>query len=684
MAPYWQTKYWRRPFKRRRRRNWFYRRGIRQTLFRRNRRRRYRRKRFKVKRLKFKKRKLLKLKQWQPESIRKCKIVGVKCLFQGSSFRAYHNYTEYIYSTVPVKQPGGGGWALLVFSLSSLYEDYDHLKNIWTQTNDSLPLVRYTGCSFKFYQTQDTDYIVTYDTCWPMVATPHTHADSSPSRMILKRHKIVIPSRNTKQRRKPYKKVKIKPPSQMVNKWYFQQDICNTPLVMLTATAVSLTTPFANTKALSNNLTVLSLNTFIFQNPNFEHYPLTTGYSPKILQGKSMYLYATTTPKPTSITNDNFKKWLLTLTFLGNPRENKPGTPITNVNNYKNDSTSWGNPFFHRYLEAGDPEDYNSSYLIYISSCTILNIIEYLKNATHPSDVSLTNFQTIIGPIIYTLRYNPDRDTGLNKAYVLKTYGPITLDEPEDEDFILEGFPLYNLLWGWPDFLKKLKKINDLDRHTTLLIKSEHFNEKTLKIIWPIDETFIHGNDPFQHNLHEQYQTDNYNKQNWFPKIQFQDETLNNIATSGPSSPNTTNYLQSFCRYIFYFKFGGCPKQLPKALNPCLQSKWPTPDYQCGGITIQNPNRPPQTELYTWDWDKDFIKEQAISRIQTYTTTDEPLISLSATNFHPKTLQRQQKETAAKEEKNLFLQLHQLRTKRMHLELQCRMKIMELNAKDAK
>lgn len=585
-----------------------------------------------------------------------------------------------MYSNVPINQPGGGGWGLLVFSLGSLYEDYDHLHNIWTKSNAGLPLVRYTGSTFYFYQTYDTDYIVTYDTCWPMVDTPHTHADSSPYRMIQKRNKIVIPSKLTKNRRRPYKRVKIKPPTQMTNRWYFQKDICDTPLVMITATAVNLTTPFANSNSLSNSIVFYSLNTFIFQNPNFEHPPETTGYSHKILNGYSMYLYATTQTKPNDAdkNEESFINWLKTLIFLGNPRKNYQGQPFGDTPTYTKEQ--WGNPFYHRYLEIGDEDDV--SYLIYTSSVTHINIKQ--KIATKTTDIKATQFQTITGPIIYKLTYNPDKDTGLNKIYLLKTWGPSTLDEPDDQDLIFEGFPLPQLTWGWTDFIKKLKKINDLDRHSILLIKTQNFSDNTLKVFLPLDLDFIEGHDPYQHDKQNNYQTDYYNSENWFPKIQFQDQTINLIATSQRNSPKTNSYLQAGCKYKFYFKWGGCPKTLQKAYDPCLQSKWPTPDNITGRLTIQNPNTPPQTELFSWDWESDFVKKQAIERIQQYTPIDETFVSSTDSKFQAKALQKQQKDTAPQEEKNLFLQLHKLRKERLHLELQCRMKLMELKSKSVK
>lgn len=676
MPPYWKNYYRRRYQTRRFRRPRYRRWGIRKTFRRRRWRRNLYRKRYKVKRLKFLKRKTLKLKQWQPKSIKKCKIVGYKCLLQGNVLRAQHNYAQYIYSYVPTEQPGGGGWSLMVFSLGSLFEDYDHLLNIWTNSNAGLPLCRYTGCTIKLFQSENTDYAFTYDTCWPMVDTPYTHADSSPSRIITKRHKVIMPSKQTKQRRKPYKKIKIKPPHQMINKWYFQKDICNQPLLMTTTTAISLTKPFATTNSLSNNITFKCLNTFLFNNPHFQHFPEATGYSHKILGSFSMYLYATTDHNPP--TSTGMTQWLKKLIFLGNTTENTPGQEIQNwYQTQSNTKKNWGNPFFHRYLETGE-----TSYTIYSSKQTIVNIVNQLKS--NNVNIPETDFQVITGPIFYTVTYNPSRDTGLNKIYLIETAKSLTLDEPENKNLVFEGFPLYDLIWGWTDFIKKLKIITNLDQNSLLVIVTKIFDDQTLKTYIPIDLDFIEGRDPYQ--THDEQQQNYYNSQNWFPKLQFQEQTINTIALTNPFSPrpNTYEYLQCFAKYTFYFKWGGCPKQLEKAYDPCLQSTWTTPDNLEHRVEIKNPNTDPQTELYYWDWDSDFVNQEAIKRIQQYTTIDETLLSSTDSKWCPKALKQQEKETSQKEEEKMFLQLHNLRKQRLHLELKCRLKLMELKSAKAK
>ena len=70
----------------------------------------------------------------------------------------------------------------MALSLSSLYEDFQHLQNIWSQSNAGLPLVKYLGVSLTFYQHAYNDYVVEEDNCWPMLDTPLKHPNSQPNK----------------------------------------------------------------------------------------------------------------------------------------------------------------------------------------------------------------------------------------------------------------------------------------------------------------------------------------------------------------------------------------------------------------------------------------------------------------------------------------------------------------------
>lgn len=135
---------------------------------------------------------------------------------------------------------GGGGWGIFVFNLGALFDEFLRMRNWWTVSNLNLPLCRYLYCKFRFYKLEDIDYVVTYTNSYPMTDSAQQHADAQPSRMLMRRRKIIVPCKRKKPNGKNYIKKTIKPPKQLVNKWFFQKDFVNTNLLMMTATACSL------------------------------------------------------------------------------------------------------------------------------------------------------------------------------------------------------------------------------------------------------------------------------------------------------------------------------------------------------------------------------------------------------------------------------------------------------------
>ena len=670
MPPYRKRPYYFNYYHRRRR--WRFprrrtRKAFRRRSYRRKRHRRYR----KVKRKRFFKKLKVTVRQFQPSSIKKCKIVGTKCLIQGSPLRAHNNYIQYVYSTVPPHFPGGGGWSLIVFKLESLYEDFQHLENVWTVSNIGLPLVRYLGCQFKFYQSEETDYVVIFDRCWPMIDTPLTHADSAPSRVLSRKHHIVIPSRKTQKNKKPYKKVNIKPPTQMQTHWYFSRDICKTPLVMLTTTAVSLTNPFCDPTAKNNNISLYVLNDKLFQKPNFQNFPLTSGYSPKDLFDEHhelvpFYIYSTTaTTLPHEINKTTIKQ-LTNLTPLTNTLNNQAGTPI-NESNWEDSKKNWGNPFYHDNLD----ED---SVTWILSDMLTLEAKELMK--TNAQSTSKFNLVQASGKPYLEVRYNPSKDTGAkNKAYLVNTSSSTSFKEPDNKNLIIEGLPLYIMLWGWTDFIKKIQETVDVDQNYLLVIQTDQFNTKDVNYFILIDEDFIQGYDPYTEHKddHNRPPMNTYNKDHWFPKLLFQAQSINKICMSGPACPRMpyNHYMQAYCKYKFWFKWGGCPKKIPEISDPCLQSKWPTPDNILGRLEISNPKNHPENEVYSFDWDKDYLTKDFIERINEYTTINETTLPLSESKSSAKAIQVLQKETPQEKEteEKLFQQLQQLREFKLRLQL---------------
>ncbi len=97
---------------------------------------------------------------------------------------------------------------------------------------------------------------------------------------------------------------------------------------------------------------------------------------------------------------------------------------------------------------------------------------------------------------------------------------------------------------------------------------------------------------------------------------------------------------------------------------------------------MQNPNIFPQTELYSWDWQKNYVTEEAIARIKKYTDIDPTMLSITGSKANPPALQKTQKQNEdEEEEKKLQFQLHQLRFKKVILQLQLQQQLKSLKAK---
>lgn len=594
------------------------------------------RKRFRKIRRKAKK---ITVKEFQPPTIKKCKIKGLKCLVQCGPNRDNNNYAQYILSTVPENTGGGGGWSMMVFSLASLYEDFQHLLNYWTTSNAGLNLIKYKGCKFKFYQHTTVDYVVIPRLCYPMTDTKLDHANSQPFRALMDKKKIIVPSLATKPLKKRYKKRWFKPPAQMKTGWYFQQKICNLPFLMLTTISCSLTHTFLSPKSKSNNISFKVLNTHFFQMHNFENPPATTGYQPKA----NTYLYTEGNGNHEP-TNKN------SLIRLGNTKDYTAGVKITS--NEQNKMSNWGNPFYHHYLAEPDVRFYTSNK-------------DWNNLQTNPKD----ELTLVTNPLFYTCRYNPDKDTGQgNEIYFVKNYDNSNWDEPEQWDTKIDGFPLWIAFWGWADWIKKLRNIQRVDYDHIIVFKSQ-FVEPKMPSYVVIDDSFINGK-----GIQDSEMT-NYDKQHWHPQFLYQQVSINNICLSGPATPKppADNSWDIKAGYTFYLSWGGCPSTLEQIYDPCSQAVYPIPQTysELGGLQITNPTQPKETTIQTWDVRRDIITEQAAKRILKYSKSTESHFSdpdnYSKSCKRPR-IQEKESETSESEEEKAPLEqqlLHLRRNQRL-------------------
>nr|UGV35352.1 MAG: ORF1 [TTV-like mini virus] len=629
MPPY-NYNWRRRWFQRRRRRPWFRRRRPRKTFRRRYYRRylvRRRRKRF------YKKKKAARItvKEWQPQKIVKSTIKGDLCLIACGQQRQNFNFTLYMESIIPVKEPGGGGWSVMQLTLRALYDEFLHYKNYWTKGNQGLPLIKYSGCEFKFYRSQSTDYLVTICTCPPFEVTLDSYLNTQPSRQLMNYKTIIVPKLSKTFKKKPYIRKRIKPPSLFATKWYFQQDIINIPFVMLTTVACDLDQMFIPDDQISYNITLYSLNIEFFENPQWQNLP-TSGYLPKQSGGVQSYLWTTGNGTPREL------KWkdLIPLRETKRYKEGKKltGNNYTNLLQEINKQENWGNPFIQQYAH------YDVRYY-------------YGPNPKATDTADSTASVTLLHELYFQCRYNPFKDKGIGNKFYFKS---TSLDQgtffniPTKPEIYLENYPIWLVMWSWIEWIKKSKPIQHINSDYQLVIQSDYIEPKRRGYLF-LDRYFTTPN----HEILTE--TD---KANWHPKTEMQTEAINALAMTGPATPkiNHTKSIEAHCNYRFFVKFGGCPAPMENITNPADQEKFPTPNTINQGLKIQDPKTQKEFYLYTWDERKHTLTSTAAKRIKKDSFSDESITGTPSKQVPAKTYTETEDETSTEEEDQASLRDH--------------------------
>lgn len=629
--------------------------------------RRYRRRRWVSKKL-FSKRKLkrLTIKEYQPHSIRKCKVKGLLSLFQTGIDRIANNFDMYEESIVPERLPGGGGFSLKNISLQSLYIEHIHGHNIFTSTNEPYPLVRYTGCTLKLYRSENIDYIISYNNQWPLRSNLKMYNSMQPQIHYLQKNRIIVRSkRTTPLNRKPYKKVFIPPPTQLRNQWYFQSQIANTPLFMLLTSSTTLDHWYIGTRNLSTNITIISLNTSLIYHRNWDKGSIQ--YYCQMVGTQPLYLYAS--DDATHITNEI---QLQNIVCLGNTQENFEGYTY---NAYKtlfaNDSPTpekwqqhqhWGNPFYKTYL---DPQQ--DHHIILASTAKVSDIANKLKTQPNAQikDLNIAFNQV---SLTKTLRYNPYKDDGVNnQCYFLNCKQPqgLSWDSPNNPDLTNENLPLWILLYGFPDFQKKIGKQQHIDTDYTLVIKTQKTNPLCLYTV-PLNISFTKGNSPYENAPNE------IDHDKWYPSYQMQQMAYTDICLSGPGTPKIPQgeTTEAKLHYTFHFKWGGELPDMALIANPTEKPSYPVPNNILSTTSLQNPTQAPETYLYKFDERRGILTKKAAKRMQKDWETQKTSLLSTEPRFAetPETQDPQEESTSEEDqEEDLFQQLQHQRLKQHRL-----------------
>jgi len=562
-------------------------------------------------------------------------------LFEAGQGHFGNNFAAYKDSFTPHNTPGGGGWSLQEITLANLYTQNQYFMNHWSKTNSGLNLCRYLGARITLYRQPNIDYIFTYYTEESIHAGKYWYPSFHPLKMMMYKNKVTVPSYTTQpHKRKPYKRIFIKPPKLLKSNWYFQQHLSTYPLIRFAATATSLTSFFISNKSTNTNITLHTLNTRLFQHSAFQ-YRGENGYTPK----ENTYIYG--------LENgviDITKELRKNVIYLGGPY-NDPGTTVgpQGWDTYKQNKELWGNIFYYKYFD-----------FIQTTFLSSKPPSQLLAKATIQNTIG-QDVVTKQEPYYQDVRYNPYKDKGTGNIIYWKSISDVTNNNwelPKDPDNQMSDFPLWLMLWGWAEYTKKLGKLKNLDNDYVLCVRSSYLSESFAPYIF-LSDSFIRGQAPWDNDAED---ITAYDTQHWFPKWKFQEEAINTILMSGPGTckADTQQSIQAYLKYDFLFKWGGNQSKLETIADPINQPITPSPNNQLLSNEIIDPQTSIENMLYKWDVRRYQLTQAAEQRIKELSTDDYSMFTDGIQTQTTETSPQEEKTTPKEEKEALLLQLQQL------------------------
>nr|UHK04505.1 MAG: ORF1 [Torque teno midi virus] len=589
----------------------------RRRLPRRRARRPFRRRRFRRKKRRVRKKlKKITIKQWQPDTVRKCKIKGFSCIVMGAQGTQFQCYTNQSSDYPQPKAPAGGGFGCEVINLKWLYKQYLAHNNIWTKSNQYLDLCRYTGCKITLYRHPTVDFIIAYDTQPPFDLNIYTYPEIQPQNMLLRRHKKILLSKQSNPKGRLKLTLKIHPPKQMITKWFFQRDFCEANLVKLSAAAASFTYPGISHGAQSQTFTFYALNTDFYKQSDWGQ-TSANGYLPYTTIKQPIHFYY----------KEKGKTQVFSYTSNTSPPEGKT--------KYQ--------------MSIG----YNTG----LFSPKALFAYQVVLGGTNPQPPNYdipSGGQLIANLPLIALRYNPHEDTGHGNEVYLTSIVTGHYDKPSvTPSLYLPNIPLWMAFYGYWDFiLQDTKNKGVYDTHM-FVVKSpaiKTLGQTTDQSHYPIiDMDYGAGKLPWDEFLSQRQ------KDNWFPTAEWQKITINNFVTSGPYMPkfepgDRDSTWQLNYKYQFFFKWGGPQTTDPAVEDPCSRKKYPTPDTLKQTIQISNPEKlHTDSILHDWDFRRGIVTQTALKRMSENLQTDSSFESDDSET--PKKKQKVSKELQTTENK---------------------------------
>nr|UGV43327.1 MAG: ORF1 [Torque teno virus] len=630
----------RRPLRRRRRgrrvrrRRWGRRRGRRRRYATR-RKRRTRGRNFKKK---------LVLTQWHPSSIRRCLIKGIVPLVICGHTRWNWNYALHSEDyTEEGRYAHGGSLSTTTWSLKVLYDEYLKHHNFWGYPNNQLDLARYKGAKFTFYRQKKTDFIVFFNRKPPFKLNKYSCASYHPGMLMQQRHKVLIPSYDTKPKGRPKITVRIKPPTLLEDKWYTQQDLCDVNLLQLVVTAADFQHPFCSPQTNTPTTTFQVLKDIYYNTMSISEPPEAYTNVNKPSESKTFSSYSQELEK-ILYARGSYWNSFHALEYLN------PGISDTNNNKIFNGTSttvsSWLTGKGHSKFQTGDSTQFgHNSY-----KPTVENIKSarsaYWTALNKPNDLAVNiaqakaeRFEYHLGwysPILLSshrsnlnfarayqdVTYNPNCDRGVkNRIWVQPLTKPTTEFDEKRCKCVVENLPLWSAFYCYHNFVEE-----------ELGISSEIYNSCIVVVQCPYtfpplydkklpnkgfifyDTLFGNGKMPDGRG-----QIDVFWQQRWYPRMATQTQVMHDITMTGPFSYHDELVsTQLTAKYTFDFMWGGNMISTQIIKNPCKDSGLEPayPSRQRRDLQIVDPHSMgPQFSFHNWDYRRGLFGQDAIDRV---------------------------------------------------------------------
>lgn len=550
----------------------------------------------------------------------------------GTTGTTYRNYGSHMNDFVKY-DPFGGGFSTLMFNLSVLYDEYKKQRCRWSHTNDDLELVRYLGATFTLYREPNVDFIFSYNRKPPFVESQITGPSLHPGILMNKRRRILVKSYKTKPKGRPYRKIRIKPPTLFTDKWYFQKDLCKLPLLTVSASAANLRFPFSSPQTENICIYFQILHPQYYRNIGILTEKLESNYNALFTQLQNDYqkqpLYPESQSKPTSGLIGTVFNTFRTQEHIVDPscttalqKPNAPNLKPTKWNIEFVDSL-WGDHVYTKQIVNLMKENATNMYNkrkreTYLGS----KYINFKTGMYSPIFLSNERLAPDWPGLYLEVVYNPLLDAGEgNKVWVDWCSKDDTMWNDRPSRLTISDIPLWAAFMGLKDYATKYFHSPGLQK------------EMRVTIICPYTEPKLFNNNntdqgfvPYDYNFGKGRMPDGNGyipldyRFSWYPCMFHQQNFMNDMVQSGPFAyKGQEKSCTLTCRYSFKFLFGGNPISQQTIKDPCKQPDFPIPGSRdfFGAVQVTNPRLIDEGYFFkAWDFRRGLFGQRAIKRVQ--------------------------------------------------------------------